>query len=1060
MKRWLAMAGMGAGLALAAWAQAATPLHAKVSVNWARPGIPVADALRDLGAKANVRFAFADEIMAGLDPVTLTMDDVAAGRVAMRILRPRGLTLATTEGSLVTVVKADPFDELRPKREEVFAFARKPTLTRRGDDVTITFETKGWCDVTVAIEHGEKIVRHLASGVLGMNAPEPFVWNSKAQTIVWDGKDDAGVYVDDKDAVTVRVSLGLKPRFERTLYWSPERRARYAPRHAMAAAPEGVYVFDDSREFDHLRLFNREGLYARTVYPFPRHRLDEVDGLRTRRFPDGAEVPRKGDYLQASLLCDAAGLEDGNESEQAKGTIGLALAAVGERIALTDERLRRLAADGSSGGLPLLGPGVARRRPENDPFARLCSGPVHVSTPKRIAFSPDGAWLYLARHMDMRATSTSVSSYWRHTVQRMAFDGNDPPEIFLGTDEPGSAEGRFHMPSDVDTDARGRVYVADHLNHRVQIFSPQGEFLHAVPVSYPAQVSVHQRTGELYVFCWPLPRPGRGAGYSRRAGHPRNARPLPEHGNLPEAYTRLHKYAFVEGGWREIAAWNLPMRGRERQLPGVVAWARDFENYNAIVDSWAEPTTIWVGPSPSARLVEFESDNLLVLREQGDRLEVVRDFHEETRRALQRAWSPLYQRQRLYVNPATGELFKGSIFHARGERHSHKSIQQVVRIHPEDGRVRVQDLPFNTEDLAFDRDGYVYLRTENILVRYCPETWREIPFDYGVERSGVAYGGGALTRTAAVISGAVFPGNVGRVGAHHGGMHVSARGRIAVATLYDHRPTADGKRASRAEGPWRPLVYRGRRMTDTIMLVHILDRQGRRLAHDAVPGLWGALQGLGLDAADNLYLLFPAARLRQREHPCCPRSGTLMKFAPGQGRLLTTRGAPVPMPEAPKRPRDVVGAWVEGADWMVGGMGWNGRYGSGGWLDTRFALDCYARSFTPEPARFSVGVLDANGNLILRIGQYGNVDDGMPLIKEGGPPNPRSIGPLTDSLLRKETTASDEVALMHPSFVATHSDRRLFVADPGNARIVSVRLGYHTDETMALKNVPDGGESG
>ena len=60
-------------------------------------------------------------------------------------------------------------------------------------------------------------MRHLAGAVLGPNAPEPFVWNSKAQTIHWDGKDDAGVYVDDKDAVTVRVSPGLKPpRFERT----------------------------------------------------------------------------------------------------------------------------------------------------------------------------------------------------------------------------------------------------------------------------------------------------------------------------------------------------------------------------------------------------------------------------------------------------------------------------------------------------------------------------------------------------------------------------------------------------------------------------------------------------------------------------------------------------------------------------------------------------------------------------------------------------------------------------------------------------------------------------
>ena len=61
----------------------------------------------------------------------------------------------------------------------------------------------------------------------------------------------------------------------------------------------------------------------------------------------------------------------------------------------------------------------------------------------------------------------------------------------------------------------------------------------------------------------------------------------------------------------------------------------------------------------------------------------------------------------------------------------------------------------------------------------------------------------------------------------------------------------------------------------------------------------------------------------------------------------------------------------------------------------------------------------------------------------GGPPSPRSIG-------------GDEVALMYACYVATHTDRRLFIADAGNARIVSVKLGYHTEERVWLKDVPEG----
>ena len=30
----------------------------------------------------------------------------------------------------------------------------------------------------------------ISSGVLGLNAPEPFQWNSRKQVLVWDGMDD------------------------------------------------------------------------------------------------------------------------------------------------------------------------------------------------------------------------------------------------------------------------------------------------------------------------------------------------------------------------------------------------------------------------------------------------------------------------------------------------------------------------------------------------------------------------------------------------------------------------------------------------------------------------------------------------------------------------------------------------------------------------------------------------------------------------------------------------------------------------------------------------------
>jgi hypothetical protein len=49
----------------------------------------------------------------------------------------------------------------------------------------------------------------------------------------------------------------------------------------------------------------------------------------------------------------------------------------------------------------------------------------------------------------------------------------------------------------------------------------------------------------------------------------------------------------------------------------------------------------------------------------------------------------------------------------------------------------------------------------------------------------------------------------------------------------------------------------------------------------------------------------------------------------------------------------------------------------------------------------------------------------------------------------------DEVALMQPSHVATMTDRYLYIGDVGNGRIVQVKLGYHAEEKVALKDVKE-----
>ena len=101
----------------------------------------------------------------------------------------------------------------RQEREQVFEFSQKPTVAKQDGMYVIRFASKAACDATVAIVDEEgRIVRHLASGVLGKNAPSPFTQGSLAQEIMWDGKDDRGEPVTA--ACQVKVGLGLQARLD------------------------------------------------------------------------------------------------------------------------------------------------------------------------------------------------------------------------------------------------------------------------------------------------------------------------------------------------------------------------------------------------------------------------------------------------------------------------------------------------------------------------------------------------------------------------------------------------------------------------------------------------------------------------------------------------------------------------------------------------------------------------------------------------------------------------------------------------------------------------------
>ncbi|MCK6474034.1 MAG: hypothetical protein L6R28_20110, partial [Planctomycetes bacterium] len=637
-----------------------------------------------------------------------------------------------------------------------------------------------------------------------------------------------------------------------------------------------------------------------------------------------------------------------------------------------------------------------------------------------------------------------------HGVVKVDMQSDAEPVIFAGSmkqNESGSENGKFRYATGIDVDAQGRVYVGDYMNDRVQVFDAEGKHLKNIPVEKPVEVCLHQKTGELYVFSWLL---GNYQLVDAEAQAAKQQKSL----FIKAVLNRL-------GGFddpKRIASCPLPLEGYGDKVGSYMGVIRSGLQFRFELDGYSDPPAIWMVPGApystgygGERKDEAWTKTSLRLYElKGNKLELKRDFGNEANKAVEQLRPPVYGRQRLYVNPKTGNLYIGEGSPPDGTGNE-KAFFELVEVNPETGKVKMIPMPYDAEDICFDQDGLIYLRESSHVGRFDFRSWREVPWDYGEEQESVGFSSGRGGKRGQLVAGLpVFKG----INWHMGGLSVSKKGLIAVScyTKDAVKQRTDERSVDVAAGtPYVPRIYPGRVFGHKRALIHVWDKHGQVKYEDAVPGL-PDLYGLEIDEHDDLYLLSAATRVFDGKRYYNDMAGTLMKFRPKNGKVLSDSAHEIKLPDAskPKRPIDVTssmqgGAWVEGAEWMFGGAGFGGKnrgVGCACWSG-KFALDYYARSFAPETDRYTVAVLDSAGNVILRIGKYGNVDDGKPMVADGGPPQVRSLG-------------GDEVGLFHGAYLATHSDRRLFIADPGNFRVLGVALNYHDERKVALKSVKDG----
>ncbi|MHC4914828.1 MAG: SMP-30/gluconolactonase/LRE family protein [Planctomycetota bacterium] len=371
---------------------------------------------------------------------------------------------------------------LASARGREVGFSAAPKVSSAGGKKVVSFSVKSATDVEVAIlDAGGKVIRHLAAGRLGGKKPPPApLKGGLSQSIPWDGKDDYG---RSARGAKVRVRLGLEPEFSHFVAFDP---ARHGGVCGMGCSPQGeLYVMYHCAGPGHhynsmaIKAYDREGKYLRTVMPYPAGLAPEKRAaVQWFEFKDGGASAPLIYFAHSRVMYPQVGSGSRhNITVCPDGRISFATHPF-DSPSIGARRLATLGGDGSF-GKDLLGPKVTRGK---------------VGGWLLTALSPDGKTIYISAGRSRKGPVPAVF--------KTSWGASGEPSVFVGSEtESGTAPTKLNNPRGLAVDAKGNVYVCDHGNNRVAVFSPDGKPLAQLPAQYADLVAVHPKTGAVYVLC-------------------------------------------------------------------------------------------------------------------------------------------------------------------------------------------------------------------------------------------------------------------------------------------------------------------------------------------------------------------------------------------------------------------------------------------------------------------------------------------------------------------------------------------------------------------------------
>lgn len=372
-------------------------------------------------------------------------------------------------------------------------FTKKPKATKSGKKVKVTFAVDRDTDVAVYVLDAKgEIVRHLAAGVLGKNAPAPLQSKSLSQTIEWDGKDDDG----EKAAggpFKIRVGIGLKANYGGVAFSEHAGPNHISNVEGMAIGSNGrLYVIDDRTGWLYwpgksIHIFRRDGSYEKTIKPFPANvPLNRIQSTQAFKNDRGYLNP----ILHRIQAMSFYPYEDTPARQMVvtpKGNLIFPVVPTQNKGDSADRGVTpHLAVIGLDGGTLLPN------------YAGPKLGTWKFGEPYLVAAS-DGKSLYMTG--PGKKASNSKEAQLHPAIYRVPIPALGPAEVFFGNPET-VGDDKLHLsnPRGLALDGKGNLLVADFGSNRVVVIKESnGSFVSSFPVEMPTWVGVNPKNGVVYV---------------------------------------------------------------------------------------------------------------------------------------------------------------------------------------------------------------------------------------------------------------------------------------------------------------------------------------------------------------------------------------------------------------------------------------------------------------------------------------------------------------------------------------------------------------------------------